>query len=82
MYVELNIVGTSPNNPWLAALAWEAVFAKQPRLSQRPFAECPAATLPKHLRPYLLIFGAEGQPTGLHGDRYEFWLYRQIRKRF
>ncbi|CZT26166.1 transposase (plasmid) [Pseudomonas cerasi] len=22
-----------------------------------------------------------GKPTGLHADRYEFWLYRQIRKR-
>nr|WP_201094301.1 hypothetical protein [Thiocystis minor] len=21
------------------------------------------------------------EPTGLHADRYEFWLYRQIRKR-
>jgi hypothetical protein len=34
------------------------------------------------LRPYLLIFGADGQPTGLHAVRYEFWLSRQIRKRF
>jgi hypothetical protein len=22
-----------------------------------------------------------GQPSGLHADRYEYWLYRQIRKR-
>ncbi|MGH1506556.1 Tn3 family transposase [Ralstonia solanacearum] len=83
LYVELDFVGTSPDNPWLAALAWvKGVFAKQQRLSQRPLAECPAATLPKRLRPYLLIFGADGQPTSLHADRYEFWLYRQIRKRF
>jgi TnpA family transposase len=24
---------------------------------------------------------ADGQPSGLHADRYEFWLYRQVRKR-
>lgn len=28
------------------------------------------------------MFDAEGTPTGLHADRYEFWLYRQVRKRF
>ena len=67
----------------LAALAWaKSVFAKQQRLSQRPMAECPAATLPKRLRPYLLTFDADGKQTGLHADHYEFWLYRQIRKRF
>jgi hypothetical protein len=72
-----------PDSPWLAALTWaKSVFAKQQRLSQRPLAECPAATLPKRLRPYLLTFDADGKPTGLHADRYEFWLYRQVRKRF
>lgn len=34
------------------------------------------------MRTYLLIFDTDGKPTGLHADRYEFWLYRQIRKRF
>jgi hypothetical protein len=65
------------------ALAWaKDVFAKQQRLSQLPLAECPASTLPKRLRPYLLTFDADGKPTDLHADRYEFWLYRQVRKRF
>ena len=44
-------------------------------------AECPPTTLPKRLRPYLLTSDGDGKPTGLHADRYEFWLYRQIRKR-
>jgi len=69
-----------PNKRGICTWA-KGVFAKQQRLSQRPLAECPAATLPKRLRPYLLIFDADGNPTGLHADRYEFWLYRQIRKR-
>jgi hypothetical protein len=59
----------------------KGVFAKQQRLSQRPLAECPESTLPQRLRPYLLIFDADGKPTGVHADRYEFWLYRQLRKR-
>jgi hypothetical protein len=83
LYAALDFAGIDADSPWLAALAWaRSVFAKQQRLSQRPLAECPPATLPKRLRSYLLIFDADGKPTGLHADRYEFWLYRQIRKRF
>jgi len=83
LYVALDFASTVPDSPWLVALAWaKSVFAKQQRLSQRSLAECPAATLPKRLRPYLLTFDADGKPTGLHADHYEFWLYRQIRKRF
>ncbi len=82
LYVALDFASTVPDNPWLAALAWaKGVFAKQQRLSQRPLAECPAATWPKRLQPYLLTFDADGKSTGLHADHYEFWLYRQIRKR-
>ncbi|WP_419236884.1 DDE-type integrase/transposase/recombinase (plasmid) [Serratia fonticola] len=58
------------------------VFSKKQTLLQRPLAECPPETLPKRLRPYLLEFGEDGEPTGLNAGRYEFWLYRQIRKRF
>ena len=83
LYGALEFSGVVPDNPWLGALAWvKGVFAKQQRLSHRPLAECPEATLPKRLRPYLLIFDADGKPLGLHADRYEFWLYRQLRKRF
>ena len=83
LYIALDFAAIAPDNPWLAALSWaKSVFTKQQRLSQRPLAECPVATLPKRLWPYLLTFDADGRPCGLHADRYEFWLYRQIRKRF
>ncbi|WP_346843091.1 Tn3 family transposase, partial [Escherichia coli] len=83
LFVALEFASTDPDSQWLAALTWaKSVFAKQQRLSQRPLAECPAATLPKRLRPYLLTFDAAGEPTGLHADRYEFWLYHQVKKRF
>jgi hypothetical protein len=77
LYGALAFASAQPNNPWLAALAWaKGVFARQQRLSQRPLTECPIALLPTRLRPYLLTCDADGQPTGLHADRYEFWLYR------
>ena len=81
LYGVLDFASVSPNNQWLAALTWaKTVFAKQQRLSQRPRAECPV-NLPKQLEPYLQTSDAGGKPTGLHADRFEFWLYRQIRKR-
>lgn len=57
-------------------------FSKKQTLSQRPLTERPAETLPSRLRPYLLESGEDGEPTGLNAGRYEFWLHRQIRKRF
>ena len=69
-------------NSWLTALAWmKDVFAKQQRLSQRPLDEIPKNTIPKPLRAYLLRLDADNKPVGLRGDRYEFWVYRQLRKR-
>lgn len=82
LFFAINFASIDTDSPWLAALTWaKRVFAKQQRLSQRLLEECPAATLPKRLRQYLLTFDADGRPSGLHADRYEFWLYRQIRKR-
>jgi len=82
LYGAIEFSSAAPDNPWLAALAWmRSVFAKQQRLSHRPFAECPEATLPTPLRPYLLTWDADGKPIGIHADRYEFWIYRQVRKR-
>jgi TnpA family transposase len=69
-------------NLWQAALSWmRDVFARQQRLVQRPVAEIPDGTIPERLRPYLLDFDDAGNPAGLRGDRYEFWIYRQLRKR-
>ena len=67
---------------WLAALQWmKEVFARQQRLARQPLAEIPPRTIPKRLRGFLLSFGGDGKPDGLRGDRYEFWVYRQLRKR-
>jgi TnpA family transposase len=82
LYGALDFSSCTPDSPWLAALAWmRNVFDRQQRLSQRPLAECPETTLPKPLRPYLLTFDTDGKPTAVQADRYEFWIYRQLRKR-
>jgi TnpA family transposase len=63
-------------------LAWmKDVFNRQPRLAQRPLAEIPDGTIPDRLRPHLFDVDGDGKPTRLRGDRYEFWIYRQLRKR-
>jgi TnpA family transposase len=78
----LDVSAATPGNPWLAALCWmKGVFARQQRLAQRPLAEVPDGTIPDRLRPHLLDLDGDGKAAGLRGDRYEFWIYRQLRKR-
>ncbi len=69
-------------NVWLAALTWmKTVFDRQQSIAKQPLSEVPPGTLPKRLRGFLLAFDQGGKPMGLHGDRYEFMVYRQLRKR-
>lgn len=83
LYMALEFASTAAESPWLRALAWmKTVFSRQQTLAARPLAECPHAMIPTRLRPYLLKLDTHGEVTGIHGDRYEFWIYRQIRKRF
>jgi TnpA family transposase len=80
LYSELELSSVSDANPWLAALDWmKEVFAKRQRLSQRPLSECPDGTIPDRLKAQLHTFDDQGKPNGIHGDRYEFWVYRQLR---
>jgi TnpA family transposase len=70
------------SSQWNAGLSWmRDVFARDQRLSNRPATEIPNGTIPKKLRQHLLNFDSEGNPSGVRGDRYEFWLYRQLGKR-
>ncbi|EMQ2878835.1 Tn3 family transposase [Vibrio navarrensis] len=83
LFLSLDLTSVVEDSPWAEALNWvRMVFRKKQTLSQRPLAECPSGTLPERLRPYLIEFNEDGEPTGLNAGRYEFWLYRQIRKRF
>ena len=51
------------------------------RYGTRPVAEIPLDTIPNKLRRHLLVLDDADNPTGLRGDRYEFWIYRQVSKR-
>ena len=67
---------------WLAALQWmNEVFAGHKQLATQPLEDIPQRTIPTRLRNFLLSFDEEGKPVGLRADRYEFWVYRQLRKR-
>ena len=82
LHMALEFSSTAAESPWLAALRWmSATYSRQQRLSQRPLKEIPEGTIPKRLRSYLLEIDGDGTATGVRGDRYEFWIYRQIRKR-
>jgi TnpA family transposase len=81
LYETLEPTSVNPENPFLAALIWmKDGFAKQHPLSQRPAEEFIEKTVPQSLRPYLLTFDAEGNATGVQADRYELWIYRQLRR--
>ncbi|EDT8749571.1 hypothetical protein QG54_004007 [Salmonella enterica subsp. enterica] len=83
LYLSLDLTSVFRDCPWSDALNWlRIVFGKKQTLSQRSLEECPPETLPALLRPYLLEYGEDGEPTDLNAGRYEFWTYRQIRKRF
>ena len=67
---------------WLAALQWmKEVFAGQQSLAKQQLAKIPPRTIPNRIRNFLLSFDEDGKPVGLRADRYEFWVYRQLRKR-
>jgi len=73
---------SASGNVWLAAQQWmKEFFSREQRLAKQPLAEIPPRTIPKRLRDFLLSFDQDGKPVGLRGDRYEFWVYRQLRKR-
>jgi TnpA family transposase len=82
LHMALEFSSTEANSPWLAALSWmRATYSRQQKLSQRPLGEIPEGSIPKRLRSYLLEMDGDGNATAVRGDRYEFWIYRQIRKR-
>jgi TnpA family transposase len=81
--ISLNFASSSASGKiWLDALEWmKGVFASQQRLSKQPPEDIPLRTIPTRLRSFLLSLDQDGKPVGLRGDRYEFWVYRQLRKR-
>jgi TnpA family transposase len=82
LVLSLDFTSIKADSPWLSAIQWfKTVFAKQHSLNQYLFSECPQGTIPKRLEPYLIeVTKNEKEPMKLKANRYEFWIYRQLRK--
>lgn len=77
-----DLTSTLSHNPWLEALTWfKSIFLKQQSLNQQPLSQCPAGTIPKRLQTYFMEVDPDGKPIKLHAECYEFWIYRQLKKR-
>ena len=81
LVMTLDFTSTTVEDPWLAAILWfKSVFNQEQNLNQHPISACPEGTLPKRLQAYLLETTSGGEQK-LHAKRYEFWIYRQLKKR-
>jgi TnpA family transposase len=68
------------NNPWLSTvMEFKNLIASQKTLNGFNIDSCPVGTLPKRIKPYLLEEKDDVQQLII--KRYEFWIYRQLKKR-
>ena len=81
LLMTLDFSSVIADNPWLIAINWfKKTFNAEKQLHQWPIEDCPEKTLPKRLRAYLINTNSKGKKR-LNADRYEFWIYRQLKKR-
>lgn len=70
-----------PDSPWFAAIKWlKTIFDADKSINKFPVTDSPEKTRPKRLQEYLFDTNAKGEQK-FHGDRYEFWIYRQLKRR-
>ncbi len=84
LVMALDFTSHTPNNPWIAAVQWfKTLFSDQQTLENQLASACPTGTLPKRLWSYLTMSETEESASPkIQAKRYEFWIYRQLRKRF
>ena len=83
IYMTLDFTSMKANNSWIAALKWmKDIFENKKRLSHQEITECPEGTIPSRLQSFFLANNTDESKPLIHAKRYEFWIYRQIRKRF
>ncbi len=81
LLMTLDFSSVIEDSPWLVAINWlKKTFNAEKQLNQWPIEDCPEKTLPKRLVSYLINTNTKGKRR-LNADRYEFWIYRQIKKR-
>lgn len=82
LVMSLDFSSTIQNSPWLNAVNWfKTIFLKKESLNQQSILNFPENTIPKRLHAYLLETDKDGKPIKLRSERYEFWIYRQLKKR-
>lgn len=81
LMMAIDFSSTEANNPWLAVITWfKEVFEGNKAINRYPVTACPEKTRPKRLEKYLFDTNAKGEKKFRDG-RYEFWIYRQLKKR-
>ena len=81
LMMAIDFSSTVAESPWLAAITWlKEVFSANKTINRYPVTASPEKTRPKRLEKYLFDTNAKGEKK-FHADRYEFWIYRQLKKR-
>jgi len=81
LMMAIDFSSSIPDSPWFAAITWlKTIFGADKTLKKFPITDSPEKTRPKRLQAYLFDTNAKGEQK-FHGDRYEFWIYRQLKKR-
>jgi TnpA family transposase len=76
----LDFKSEDTDNKWMSAIRWlKDTFSKEQSLNSRLMSAFPEDTVPKKLNNFLLETNGHGQ-TKLRADRYEYWIYRQLRR--
>ncbi len=81
LILAIDFSSTKAENPWFVALTWlKKIFNAKKTLKQCQVSEIPQKTRPKRLDKYLFETNAKGDKK-FRGDRYEFWIYRRLKKK-
>jgi len=74
---------SSGTNRWLSVInKLKSTFLNKEKIINIPIDAELEEMIPKSLRPYIISMDDQGKPVGLNANRYEIWIYRQLRKRF
>lgn len=81
LMMAIDFSSTADESPWLQAITWfKELLGANKTIHHYPITAAPEKTRPKRLEKYLFDTNAKGEKK-FHADRYEFWIYRQLKKR-
>ena len=81
LMMAIDFSSTINDSPWLAAISWlKEIFTVEKTVAQYPVTASPEKSRPKRIQKYLFDTNDKDEQK-FHADRYEFWIYRQMKKR-